>query len=78
MSALTDKLEALLKDEMTAEARVFLDMAIAVEKGDFKCSQCGKTSIQGAHEEGDDWWCLACMNQWEAKHGQHWEDGTPL
>lgn len=43
------------------------------------CDQCGKRSPNCAPDEGDGgWWCLDCIELWEKKHKQHWEDGSPL
>jgi ribosomal protein L37AE/L43A len=84
MSPFAQKLEALLKtDEQgqpICEQTTFLvQMAIALEKGRYRCSQCGRNSVEGADEEGDGgWWCSNCMEVWERHHGVHWEDGTPL
>jgi DNA-directed RNA polymerase subunit RPC12/RpoP len=54
-------------------------MAIDVEKGKYRCTQCGFNSLNGADEEGDmGWWCRACMYKWEVANGCRWEDGTPI
>lgn len=44
-----------------------------------KCCQCSKMKPDCAPDEGDGgWWCIDCIEAWEKKTGQHWEDGTPL
>ena len=44
-----------------------------------ECCQCHELKSDCAPDEGDGgWWCLECIELWEQKHEEHWEDGTPL
>lgn len=45
------------------------------------CAVCGrkcKPGGPGAWEEGtDDFWCIACMSDWEIENKEDWATGQP-
>lgn len=44
------------------------------------CSYCKRSfpADDLVPDEGGLWSCHQCIKDWEAEHGVHWEDGSPL